>query len=147
MKANLAILGGLFLSCDVKSFTIFIIMFTHLLWLQTNWFVYRTFTHVWQNHPCDCIRWARTFFFIAWIKPFSLILMYFNIDHNCFVNQLYHKCRLFAKKEQLAKKKQGDFNFVLASSGGLHFNFSWYRARISPSSSGLVSPGLSLLCP
>ena len=106
MKANLAILGGLFLSCDVKSFTIFIIMFTHLLWLQTNWFVYRTFTHVWQIHPCDCIRWARTFFFIAWIKPFSLILMYFNIDHNCFVNQLYHKRRLFAKKEQLAKRNK-----------------------------------------
>jgi hypothetical protein len=32
--------------------------------------------------------------------------MYFNIDHNCFVNQLYHKRRLFAKKEQLAKRNK-----------------------------------------
>jgi len=64
--------------------------------------------------------------------------MYFNIDHNCFVNQLYHKTQIICKKGATRKKKQGNFNFVLASSGGLHFNFSWYRARISSSSSGLV---------
>jgi len=52
--------------------------------------------------------------------------MYFHIDYNCFVNQLYHKTKIICKKRVTCKKKQGDF--------------SRYRARISPTSPGLVSP-------
>ena len=70
-------------------------------------------------------------------KAFSLILMYFNIDYNCFVNHLYHKTQIICKKEATCKKKQGDVNFALESREG---DFSWYRARTLPTSPGLVSP-------
>jgi hypothetical protein len=63
--------------------------------------------------------------------------MYLPIDYNCFVNQLYHKVQIICKKKVTCKKKQGDFNFALQSRGS---DFSQYRARISPTSSGLVSP-------
>ena len=79
-------------------------------------------------------------FFIAWIKPFSLILMYFNIDYNCFVNQLYHKTQIICKKGATCKTKQGDFDFALESTEGdfsenfAHFAwfgkpFSWISGR------------------
>ena len=42
------------------------------------------------------------------------------------------------KKRVTCKKKQDDFNFALYSRES---DFSWYRARISPTSHGLVSPG------
>ena len=57
--------------------------------------------------------------------------MYFHIDYNCFVNQLYHK-------RVTCKKKHGDFNFALWSR---EIDFSRYRARISSILPGLVSPG------
>ena len=56
------------------------------------------------------------------------LLPYFHIDYNCFVNQLYHKTQV------ICKKKQGDFNFAREG------DISWYMARISPSSPGLMKP-------
>jgi hypothetical protein len=41
--------------------------------------------------------------------------MYFHIDNNGFVNQLYHKTQIICKKGETCKKKQGDFNFTLES--------------------------------
>jgi len=51
-------------------------------------------------------------------QTFSLILMYFNIDYNCFDNQLYHKMQIICKKGVTCKKKQGYFNFDLGSREG-----------------------------
>ena len=65
--------------------------------------------------------------------------MYFPIDYNCFVNQPYHKTKIICKKRMTCKKKQGNFNFALQSREG---DFSRYRAKISPTSPGLVSPAL-----
>jgi hypothetical protein len=61
--------------------------------------------------------------------------MYFNVDHNCFVNHLYLKTQIICKKGATCKRKQGDYNFALESREG---DFSWYRVIPSP---GLVSPG------
>lgn len=52
-------------------------------------------------------------------------------NYHCMINRL------------TCKKKQGDFNFALESREG---DFSWYRARISPTSPGLVSPEISIVC-
>jgi hypothetical protein len=79
---------------------------------------------------------------IAWIKAFPLILMYFPIDYNCFVNQLYHKTKIICKKRITCKKKQGDFNFALQSREG---DFRRYRESISSTSSGLVSSAIVVL--
>ena len=69
---------------------------------------------------------------------FCLNKLNFHIDYNCFVNQLDHKMQNIGKKrETCKKKKQGDFNFALEFREG---DFSWYRARISPTSPGVVSP-------
>ena len=65
--------------------------------------------------------------------------MYFNIDYNCFVNQLYHKTQIICKKGATCKKKQGDFNFALESREGA--TLADIRAKISPTLPGLVSPG------
>ena len=67
--------------------------------------------------------------------------MYLPIDCNCFDNQLYHKTKIICKKRVTCKKKQGDFNFALSSRES---NFSRYRAVISPTLPGLVSPARSI---
>ena len=38
--------------------------------------------------------------------------MYFNIDYNRFVNQIYHKTQIICKKGATCKKKKDDFNFA-----------------------------------
>ena len=81
-----------------------------------------------ERHRLSSVCWAS-----------SLILLCFNIDYNCFVNQyqLYHKTQIICKKGATCKKKQGDLNFALESREG---DFSRYRVRISP---GLVSPAFN----
>jgi hypothetical protein len=44
--------------------------------------------------------------------------MYFYIDYNCFVNQLYLKTYIISKKGVTCTKKQGDFKFALESKKG-----------------------------
>ena len=66
--------------------------------------------------------------------------MYFHIDYNCSVNQLYHKTIQFARKEWLSKRNKATL-ISLCSRGR---DFSRYRVRISPTLPGLVSPEYKL---
>ena len=67
--------------------------------------------------------------------------MYFPTDYNDFVNQLYHKANIICQKGATCRKKQGDINFAFESTEG---DFSRYRMRILPTSSGLVSPEIHI---
>ena len=62
---------------------------------------------------------------------------YFQMDYNCFVNQLWHKMEIICKKGVTCKQERGDFNFSFEPREG---DLSRYKVRISVTSPGLVSP-------
>ena len=65
-------------------------------------------------------------FFIAWIKPFSLILMYFHIYYNCFVNQLFTiKRRLFARKELVAERNKATLISLWSRGRAISADVGW----------------------